>query len=244
MDSILKNLGLKSIVSWLPYNKVNLKDYSSKYGEKVVENIMNATGIEQVRIADAEMCSSDMCFNAAKKILEKENLEPSSIDGLVFVSQTSDWILPATSISLQDRLGLPKRTVCLDIHYGCSGYIYGLLQAALWINTGCCRNVLVLTGDTTSRMINPEDKSLMMVFGDCGTASLVTEGSDEWGFSIMSDGSGSDKLIVEAGGFRMPKARRQQLCIGMQTTTVIPKMTYIWTEWRYLISRLETYIKT
>lgn len=175
------------------------------FGNAEVANIIKATGVERVRIANSDMCSSDMCQKAAESLIANEGIDRSEIDGLVFVSQTTDWILPATSISIQDRLGLPKETVCLDIHYGCSGYIYGIFQAAMWISSGACKNVLVLAGDTTSRMINPNDKSLRMVFGDCGTASLVSRGESNMGFHILSDGSGADRLIVPAGGFRMPR---------------------------------------
>lgn len=175
-----------------------------EYGEAEVSNIIKATGVERARIADGGMTSSDMCQKAAEYLFRKEGTNLDTIDGLVFVSQTTDYILPSTSISLQDRLGLKQDCVCIDIHYGCSGYVYGLLQAACWINSGLCKNVLVLAGDTTSRMINPLDKSLKMVFGDCGTATIVSIGTSPMGFNIQSDGSGYDRLIVPAGGFRTP----------------------------------------
>ncbi len=101
-------------------------------------------------------------------------------------------------------MNLPKETVCLDIHYGCSGYIYGLFQAALWINSTACNNVLILVGENSSSLINPKDRSLRMVFGDCGTATLMKKGQNTFGFVINSDGSGHDKLIIPAGGARKP----------------------------------------
>ncbi len=174
------------------------------YGVEEVNSIIKATGVEKVHVVDDNMTSSDMCYIAAEKLFEQDGFDKVLIDGLVFVSQTTDWILPATSISLQDRLGLSKDTVCIDVHYGCSGYIYGLFQAASWIVCGACKNVLVLAGDTTSRMINEHDKSLRLVFGDCGTATIVSQGDGQMGFYIQSDGSGSDRLIVPAGGFRKP----------------------------------------
>lgn len=204
MKSIIPNIQLVAVSSWLPTNRLEMLDLSSEYGKKEVLNIIKVTGIERVRIADKDMTSSDMCFKAAECLIEKEHIDRSTIDGLVFVSQTPDYILPSTSIILQHRLGLDKETVCIDIHYGCSGFIYGAFQAALWISSGSCKNVLVLAGDTTSRMINPMDKSLRMVFGDCGTASLFSKGKHPMGFSICSDGSGADRLIVPAGGFRSP----------------------------------------
>jgi len=204
MKTILKNVQVKAINAWLPKTNVEMLTFANEYGEQEVKNIIKTTGVERVRIADKGMTSSDMCFNAAEALVSQHGIDKSEIDGLVFVSQTTDWILPATSISLQDRLGLSKETVCIDIHYGCSGYIYGLFQAALWVSSGACQNVLVLAGDTTSQMINPKDKSLRLVFGDCGTATLVGKGNNPMGVDIKSDGSGAERLIVPAGGFRMP----------------------------------------
>lgn len=204
MKAIIDNVEIKSLTAWLPTNFMEMRSLIPVYGEAEVESIVKATGVERVRIANEGMTSSDMCFNAAAALIEKDGADKAEIDGLVFVSQTSDWILPATSISLQNRLGLSKDTVCIDIHYGCSGYIYGLFQAAAWIACGACRQVLVLAGDTTTRMINEHDKASRMVFGDCGTATIVSKGEGRMGFLIHSDGSGSDRLIVPAGGFRTP----------------------------------------
>ena len=204
MRTIIKNLYIRAVGAWLPENILTMSSLAPVYGEETVHNIIKTTGIEQVRVAGKNMTASDMCQYAAEYLIEKEGVPTAEIDGLVFVSQTSDYILPATSICLQDRLHLSKETVCMDIHYGCSGYIYGLFQAALWIQSGACRNVLVLAGDTTSRLINEQDKSLRMVFGECGTATLVSAGTGVMGFHIGSDGSGYDRLIVPAGGFRTP----------------------------------------
>lgn len=204
MKAIFNNIAIKAITAYLPKQVLEMTSLAKEYGEKEVANIIKATGVNRVHIADKNETSSDMCFKAASYLIEKENIDRATIDGVIFVSQTTDYILPSTSIILQDRLGLSKETVCIDIHYGCSGYIYGLYQAALWISSHSCKNVLLLAGDTTSRMIHPLDKSLRMVFGDAGTASLITMGQSAMGVSICSDGSGYDQLIVPAGGFRIP----------------------------------------
>lgn len=206
MKTIINNIQLKAISSWLPKTSLDLNTLSEKYGEKDVQNIIKTTGIEHIRIADEGMTSSDMCQKAAEYLIEKEQINKSEIDGLVFVSQTPDYILPVTSTCLQDRLGLSKDVVCQDIRYGCSGYIYGLFQAACWISTGACKTVIVLSGDTNSKLVNENDKSLKMVMGDAGTASLVAAGDSSMGFHIQSDGSGAGRLIVPAGGFRTPKS--------------------------------------
>ena len=204
MRAIINNVQLKAVAAWLPQHVEEMSALSALYGEAEVSSIIKATGIQQVRIADKDITAADMCQYAAEHLINREGIDKFDIDGLVFVSQTPDYILPATSISLQNRLGLSKDTVCIDIHYGCSGFIYGLFQAASWISCKACKKVLVLCGDTTTRMINPLDKSLRMVFGECGTATLVTEGNFSMGFHIQSDGSGADRLIVPAGGSRIP----------------------------------------
>jgi 3-oxoacyl-[acyl-carrier-protein] synthase-3 len=206
MKVLFNDIEIKGIASYLPPKVLDLHSLAKEYGENDVNTIIKTTGVERVRICEDKQTSSDLCYEAALHLLQKAAIDKSKIDGLAFVSQTPDYILPSTSILLQDRLGLTKDTVCLDIHYGCSGYIYGILQAALWINANLCENVLVLAGDTTSRMINPKDKSLRMVFGDCGTATLVSKGNYQLGVTVNSDGSGYDKLIVPAGGFRQPRS--------------------------------------
>jgi 3-oxoacyl-[acyl-carrier-protein] synthase-3 len=204
VKTVINNVSIEAVSAWLPEQVIDMQDFASVYDPKQVKIIMKATGVEKAHIAPDGMTASDMCQKAAEHLIEKEGIDRDSIDGLVFVSQTADYILPATAICLQDRLGLKQDTVCMDVHYGCSGYIYGLFQAACWIHSGMCSNVLVLAGDTSSRLINPHDGALKMVFGDAGTATLVRKGEGRMGFHIQSDGSGFDRLIVPAGGFRTP----------------------------------------
>lgn len=213
MKTIIPNIQIAAIASYLPEASLDLKSLGQLYGSTEVENIIKTTGIERVRVCQTDETSSDMCFAAAEHLIEREGIDRKEIDGLVFVSQTTDYILPATSVILQHRLKLTTETVCQDVHYGCSGYIYGLFQASLWIQSGACRNVLVLSGDTTTKMIHPEDKSMRMVFGDAGTATLITKGDEPIAFNICSDGSGYDQLIVPAGGFRMPKSEKTKQLI-------------------------------
>jgi 3-oxoacyl-[acyl-carrier-protein] synthase-3 len=206
MKCILNNVVIKGISTYLPTEILEMRSLIDLYGEKTVESIMKATGVERVRVAGKNETASDMCFAAAENLIKNEGIERSEIDGLVFISQTPDYRLPATSIVLQDRLGLSKDTVCFDISYGCSAYIYGIYQASLLVSSGSCKNVLMLAGDTTTKMINQNDKAQRMVFGDCGSATLVTKGAGDIGFHIRSDGSGHDRVIIPAGGYRTPSS--------------------------------------
>lgn len=195
---------IKAIATAVPAQIFHCSSLYEEFGKKNIDAIIKTTGVSHVRIAAEGTTASDLCFEAAQKILHVLPFDKSKIDGLVFVSQTADYILPQTSHILQSRLGLNKATFCIDIPLGCSGYVHGILQAALLLNSTSCENILVLAGDTTSKMINPKDKSVKMLFGDAGSATLVTRSDQTGYFEVMSDGSGADRLIVPAGGYRKP----------------------------------------
>ncbi len=201
----LKNVAISAISTYLPPNVLEMDTLSQLFGEDKVKVIRNATGVDRVHVADAGQTASDECFEAAQLLFEKEGLDRSSVNGLIFVSQTFDYIAPATSVILQDRLGLSKDTVCFDVSFGCSGYINGVYLASTLIASGSCDKVLLLAGDTTTKMINEKDRSHRMVFGDCGSATLIekAEGKDIC-VHLCSNGAEHKSVIVPAGGFRMP----------------------------------------
>lgn len=199
------NIEIKAIYSTVPPKKISFKDLNNLFGQQEVEKITKVTGITSVRIADAKTTASDLCAFSAEKLLKELDVCPSQIDGIIFVSQTRDYQLPQTSNVLQHKLNLPKSTVCFDLPLGCSGYINGLLQASLLIQGGC-ENVLVLAGDTTSKLISNKDRANRLVFGDAGSATLICKGESEIGFLIYNDGSGYNDLIIPAGGYRLPSS--------------------------------------
>ncbi|MBF0450076.1 MAG: ketoacyl-ACP synthase III [Candidatus Magnetomorum sp.] len=203
MNVRINNVFVRSIATALPDETYDLTDLSDIYGEDEVNRIIKINGISKIRVAPEEVCASDLCEKAANLILENNDKE--KIQGIVFVSQTPDYILPATSACLQHRLGLSNECVAFDISNGCPGYIYGLFQAAMLINSGSCDSVLVCAGDVISKYINPLDRSNRMVFGDAGSATILEKGAGKISFSIMTDGSGADNLIIPAGGCRYPK---------------------------------------
>ncbi len=202
MKCIIKNVEIKSIATYVPEKILELSTLKDKFGEKEVESTIAGSGIERLHIAEQHQTTGDLCYEAALKILEEENIDRDTIDGLVFVSQTMDYYDPATSCVLQGRLGLSNECVCMDICYGCSGYIYGLFEAATLIGSGACKKVLVLAGETSSKAVNQNIKSDAMVFGDAGSATLVTEGESELGFHIMTNGYDYKTVMNPRFGFR------------------------------------------
>ncbi len=205
MKVSINGICIKGISSCIPKNQLDLKDLSKQFGELEVERIIKSTGIEKIRIADEGTCASDLCASAANYLMSETHLNPNEIDGLIFVSETPDYIIPATSVILQHKLGLPTSSVVFDINYGCSGYIYGLYLASLLVSSKSCKNVLLLVGDVITPFVNKLDRSLRMILGDAGSASIISEGDEKFSFHIYSDGSGFQALMIPAGSARLPK---------------------------------------
>ena len=202
----LSNVKISHVAAGLPKRTVLISEYESFFTEKEIRRIKKSTGVESVHIADASMCTSDYAVLLARRLMAERGLSGEGFDGIVFISQTPDYRVPATSVILQDRLGLPQSAVAFDINYGCSGYVYGLYQASLLVSSGSCRRVLVFTGDTQIRMIHEQDRGNRMVLGDGFALTVVERGGQEMCFNIHSDGSGYQYIFMEAGGWRLPKS--------------------------------------
>ena len=202
MKCKINNIDIKCIATCLPEGILEMTSLKEKFGKKAVEDTMKGSGIERIHIASPHETTADLCERAAKKLFEATGFERAEIDGVVFVSQTMDYYNPATSCVLQGKLGLSKECVCFDICYGCSGYIYGMFQAAILISSGACKNVLVLAGDTNSKMVDKDNRSSLMVFGDAGSATLVCKGEDCIGFNICTDGYNYKTVLCDRLGFR------------------------------------------
>lgn len=202
MKCLIDNIDIKCIATCLPEGVLEMTSLKDKFGEKVVENTIKGAGIERLHVAADHETTADLCARAAEQLFEATGFDRNEIDGVVFVSQTMDYFNPATSCVLLGRLGLSGECVCFDISYGCSGYIYGMFQAATLIKSGACNNVLVLAGDTNSKVVNKESAASVMVFGDAGSATLVTRGDGKIGFHIATDGVNYRTVLNDRMGFR------------------------------------------
>lgn len=170
------------------------------------DNLINSIGIIQKRIAPEGVCSSDLCYEAAEKLIAQMGWEKSEIEALVFVSQTPDYILPATACVLQDRLALPTECMALDVSLGCSGWVYGMSTVSSLISNGSVKRALLLVGDLGTRTNSYRNRSDFPLFGDAGTCTALVydEGSKGVRLHLGTDGSGKDAIIVPEGGYRNP----------------------------------------
>ncbi len=192
----INNISIKGISCVVPSMKINNVDLSQIYGEKETLKLIASIGVETRYVVDEMTTTSDLCFNAAKNLLVALNWDPKDIGAIIFVSQTSDYQLPATSCILQHKLGLSENTMAFDINLGCSGYVYGLKIAASLVNAGI-EKVLLLVGDTISKIIKPGDRSTELLFGDAGTATaLQYEKNKTLQFELGSDGAGWENIVA------------------------------------------------
>lgn len=198
----VKNVRIAGISAGVPrfiasnLNPLNDDGVSSEY---TPEAFVETTGVLERRLSDT-LTTSDLCYAAAEKLIAELGWERSEIEALVFVSQTADYILPATACILQDRLGLAKECYAEDVALGCSGWVYGLSNVASLLISGSIKKALLLAGDAKKRAAGPRDP----LFGHAGTATAIeySEGAKGFQFHFGTDGSGFDAIITPDGGSR------------------------------------------
>jgi 3-oxoacyl-[acyl-carrier-protein] synthase-3 len=206
---------LTAIEYYLPEQILSTADLAAEFPEWEVDKIDSKTGIHSRHIVAPGECTSDLAVKAAEKLFASGVAKPQDIDFVLLCTETPDFFLPATACLVQDRLGIPATAGVLDFNLGSSGYVYGLGLAEGLIATGQASRVLLLTGDTYSKLLYPSDRSVRTIFGDAAAATLLTAGEDaQLGpFIYGTDGSGWNNLIVPAGGLRQPRSAETAIAV-------------------------------
>jgi len=199
----INNVRVSGMAAAVPKQIVRNDNYTL-LSEKERKLLTKTTGVEEKRTAPKGLTTSDLCFEAAEQLLTELQWGREDIEILIFVSQSNDYYLPATSIILQDRLGLSKKCMAFDVGLGCSGYVYGLSVISAMMSASKMTKGLLLVGDVSSATCSFEDKSTYPLFGDAGSASalIYDKGSTPLHFNLQNDGSGYDKIIIQDGGLR------------------------------------------
>ncbi len=199
----VSGIKLSGLAVSVPKQKVSNHDYPFAT-TKEKELFIKTTGIENRRIAPEGLTASDLCFEAAEKLLLEMQCDKSEIGVLLFITQTPDWIIPPTAIRLQHRLGLSKSCIALDINLGCSGYVYGLSVMSSLLKTTGAKKGLLLVGDVSSSVVSEKDKSTSPIFSDAGSATILEVCDDEnkIHFSLHNDGEGYNAIIIPDGGMK------------------------------------------
>ncbi|MBQ7543916.1 MAG: ketoacyl-ACP synthase III [Synergistaceae bacterium] len=203
----VRGVDVAEIVCALPAQTFSLAEYAPNLlNEKTAARLAKSTGFSSLRIAPEGVTTADLFAEAAGKILEGRRRE--EVAGLVFVSKTPDYDMPATSHVLQHKLGLSNSVICIDISEGCSGFVRGLYVAAM-MSSRLGAPVLLGCGDTNSRITDPDDRASRCIYGDGASAILVTPGGQDIPFAFATYGEKYGVVIMENSRSRItPSPKR------------------------------------
>lgn len=192
----IKNVAIVGIAAGVPKQIMPTISTTSKYG---AEDFIATTGVVEKRYSN-EFTTSDLGQAAAEQLISDLLWDKNEIGALIFVSQTPDYILPATSCILQNKLGLSKDCFSLDISLGCSGWVYGMSVLSSLMQTGMIKKAILIAGDARKQCYEEADQ----LFGFAGTATALEykEGAEGFQFHFGTDGSGFDAIIKPVGGCR------------------------------------------
>ena len=192
-----KNVRIAGISAGVPKNVEKTISTTGKYAS---EDFVETTGIRERRYSD-DYTTSDYCQAAAEQLLNDLEWDKKDIDAMIFVSQTPDYLLPATSCVLQGKLGFKKECYCLDINLGCTGWVYGLSTMMSLMQQGTIKKALLLAGDARKQAYEEPDQ----LFGWAGTVTALEyneELKNTYKFYFGTDGTGYEAIIRPVGGTR------------------------------------------
>lgn len=200
----VKMVGLAACVPPTIEENLSLPIFADK---SEAEKVIASTGIERKRVVKPGTTASDLSFQAIQSLLDKMEWEANSIDALIYVCTSRDYIAPITSAILQDRLGFRNDCYCLDLPLGCSGWVYGMSNLSSILSHGQLKRGLLVCAETNSLNRSPKDKTVKPLFGDAATVTALEydesfEKPIQFNFGV--DGSGYKAVWTEFGGTRNP----------------------------------------
>ena len=202
------NVKIKAIKTVVPKDVINIDDEIEYFdnSEKKLNRAKKMLGFGKRHVTGKNTTPSDLCYEAAKQLIEELNIDKNSIDCLLFLSQGRDYSSPTTANCLHGWLDLSEDCAVMDISQGCSGYVYALWLVHSLVQSGSAKRVLLLSGDASSKASYQSNRLVAPIFGDSGSATLIeySEESTPSYFSLGSRGKDYDKIICPAGGMRLP----------------------------------------
>lgn len=192
----------------IPRQRLTNDELAARFDERQIKSIVKMAGIQERRIVTGGETASDLAYWAASRLLEDRRVAPSDIDLLIFASQTGDYQIPATACVLHGRLGFSEKCAAFDINLGCTSFPYALSVAHSMLMSGVAKKALVLNAEALTTVIHPKDRGLVPLHGDGAVATLLEPTRNRGGFvgfSLGTDGTGFNHLIIPASGARMPR---------------------------------------
>lgn len=207
MSEKIKPLRIAGVGYSLPKSVVTNDDLTKLY-ETSDEWIFTRTGIKERRVVSGDESAIDLGICAAKNALEKSGFKPENIDLVIAASSAPPQLYPAIACHIQAALGIPNFVPAFDITAACSGLIYGLQIARGFIGSGLYKNILIVATDNNSRLVDWEDRSVSILFGDGAGAMVVTEAEDGvddiLALDIRADGSIGQYIYMDMPGKTCP----------------------------------------
>lgn len=201
----VNNVSIRGLAAAVPKRIESNYDYP--FETETERNIyIKTTGIEERRIASKNVSASDLCYEAAQKLINDLNWSADEIDLLIIATQSPDYVLPATAPIIQSKLNMRTNTMCFDLSIGCSGFVYGTAIITQLMQRGDFKKGLLLCGDKSSLMLNKQDKATYPLFGDAGSATAFeySTSANTFYFEVNADGKDYDTIIINDGGARNP----------------------------------------
>lgn len=202
------NIRISEIEYELPQKVVSNDELDKLFPNWNIHSLSEKTGVYSRHIAEEDETALDLACRACDKLATKLNLT-EDIDGIIFCTQSADYVMPSNAFLIHKHLNLNHSVLAFDYNLACSGYIYGLVIARGLISTSVAKNILLVNSDTYSKFINKKDRSTVALFGDGASVSLISKFEGEGIIDVILSSSGTDfdYFYIPAGGCRNPKSQ-------------------------------------
>lgn len=220
MNFVFNRQQITGVLSIIPKKCVRFEDEIDNYGfskEKCI-SLQKTIGLIERRIVEDGECGSDLALFGLEYLFRKGLLSKDEIGAIVVVTQSPDHFMPPTSCILQGKLGLHWDVICFDINQGCTGYLYGLLQAFMLVETFAeNKKVIVINCDTLSRKTCQYDRNVRPMIGDAAAITIVEkcDAGNTIQINLKTDGARGDWLMIPGGGFRMPSTEETRKIVEL-----------------------------
>ena len=189
----------------LPARVVTNDELERDHPQWKLDQVVKRTGVHARHWCSPDETALDLAVTACERLAARTPAWVADCDAILFCTQSPDYWMPPNACLLQDRLGLPRTTVALDFSLACSGFVYGLYLANALVTSGSARQVLLVTAETYSKWIHPDDRGPLTLFGDGAAVSVVVPSTNGIGPCVLgTDGSGALSFCVPAGAARSP----------------------------------------
>ena len=208
MNFTFRNMRIGGLLVVVPENESRYADELDNYNFPVAnsQKLQNVIGIDRHRLVTEGTCASDLALFGLRHLIDRGDLQPDEIDGLILVTETPDYFMPPTSSVIQGKLGLSQDMWCLDLNQGCAGFAVGLIQAFMMLQQESIQRVVLVNADTLTRTCSPQDRNAYPLLGDAASVAILEPSTDSQIIhaNLQMDGTQHEKIMIPAGGFRLP----------------------------------------